>query len=142
MPHSPQLDYEVHRVRRPSPIHFIPQAAIWAAIAFTLTGLVMYLGPRYEEVFRGMQVKLPPLTVLLFRFLDWMRMGGLVVVWVLPVAIPFVLWRIVPADENGRPQARPMLAVRIITLGMLLLALLVGFYALIAPWLVLITPVD
>lgn len=141
-PPSP-LDYHVPRRPDHAAIrYFAGQAAIWTLVAVVLTVLAFFAIPRFEQVFKDFKVSLPLATVLVYKFFGWLRMGGILVFWVLPVAIPFILSRIIPADESGRPTGRAMALLRTVTFLSLLLCVILGLYAVFGPMLTLIDAVS
>lgn len=137
------LDYHVPHTRQPHPPmrHFAGQAVIWTFVALVATVVSLGVVPRFETMFADMKVALPALTLLVFKFCGWMRMGGVAVFWVMPLAVPFVLSRIVPADETGRPTRAAMAMIRFGTLLLLVLAVLIFGYAVFGPLLALISAV-
>ena len=143
-PRSPQpLDYHLPRTQRRhvSMRHFMGQAAIWTFVALVATVVSLGVVPRFETMFADMKVALPALTLLVFKFCGWMRMGGVAVFWVMPLAVPFVLSRIVPADESGQPTRAALAMIRFGTFLLLVLAVLVFGYAVFGPLLALISAV-
>lgn len=131
-----QLDYHVpppSRRAHASMGHFAGQAVIWTFVAIVATVLAYGVLPKFEQVFADFKVTLPALTLLMIRAARWLRFGGIAVFWVMPLAAPFVLSRIVTVDEAGRPSRRAMAMIRLATLILLILVALIGGYAIFAP---------
>lgn len=75
-------------------------AAVISVAGLILVGIMIYIIPKFEDMFRDMKMKLPNLTQILITFSKGMRDY-----WYLIPLIPFsviVVYRIIAANKSGR----------------------------------------
>ncbi|MHC4983328.1 MAG: type II secretion system F family protein [Planctomycetota bacterium] len=77
-----------------------PAAVITFAIVI-VTGLLMFVVPKFKEIFENMDAKLPPLTQALIDFSIWVKRGGFAVILGFPLVI-YGLIRLVKMSPGGR----------------------------------------
>jgi hypothetical protein len=90
-PQPPQpLEYSTPVQRRVRPWIDLSLAFSCVSAALAVTVVLFMVVPRAAATFQDYGTKLPTSTVLLLRFSRFCRAGGIVLVWVLFAALPFV----------------------------------------------------
>jgi hypothetical protein len=131
------LDYasESSGPRRPVIDLSLAFSCLFAAIA--VTGVLFLVVPRAEEMFKSFDSKLPLTTVALLAFSRFCRGGGIVLVWGLFIALPFLapLARRWPPPDSRRRYFRPSRLILTLFLtiffGWIILSLFLPYIALI-----------
>ncbi len=75
--------------------------AVITVAALIVTGIMVWVIPRFEEIFEDMKTELPKVTLMLLSMSNWFARGGWLVVVFAPLGV-FILSRILRLSRGGR----------------------------------------
>jgi type IV pilus assembly protein PilC len=75
--------------------------AVLSFAALIVTGLLVFVVPRFEEIFAGMNQKLPAITQFLLNLSRWMSRTGWMVILLIPLAL-YLLNKLIAMSRAGR----------------------------------------
>ena len=75
-------------------------AAVISVAGLILAGIMVYIIPKFKEMFSDMRIDLPPLTMLLITISDWLK-NYYYLIPLIPFSI-FVFMKVVAANKTGR----------------------------------------
>ena len=113
---------------------------LWPAMALIVTFLSAGVVPKFAKIFMDFKVQLPATTVLLVNFSRWFTSGyGWVAVWGTALAAAFAM---AFATWRGRDPWRVFRIIRRVMWLVLVLLLVGGAWAVVAPMISLIDAVS
>ncbi len=76
-------------------------AAVISFAVLIVTGLLVFVVPQFKDIFEGMQIPLPGVTIALLNFSDWMVRIGWIVLLGSPLAV-YALIKLLRTSDGGR----------------------------------------